>query len=94
MIELATGWAILQRGLHPAAKLVLWHLCDRHTLGSGCFPSQDQPTADAEISRASLNTHLRKLEDAGLSAGIGARNRVRSSASRPATCSASRAIFR
>ena len=66
MIELATDWAIQQRGLHPTAKLVLWHLCDRHTLGSGCFPSQEQLTADAEISRASLNSHLRKLEEAGL----------------------------
>ena len=66
MSDLATDWAIQQRGLHPAAKLVLWHLCNRHTLGSGCFPSQDQLTADTEISRASLNTQLRRLEDAGL----------------------------
>ncbi len=66
MSELATDWAIQQRGLLPAAKLVLWHLCDRHTVGSGCFPSQDQLTADTEISRASLNTQLRRLEDAGL----------------------------
>lgn len=66
MCELATDWAILQRGLLPAAKLVLWHLCDRHTAGSGCFPSQDHLIAAAEISRASLNTQLRRLEDAGL----------------------------
>ena len=66
MSELATDWAILQRGLHPAAKLVLWHLCNRHTSGSGCFPSQEQLTADAEISRASLNIQLRRLEEAGL----------------------------
>ncbi len=66
MSELATDWAILQRGLLPAAKLVLWHLCDRHTPGWGCFPSQDHLIADAEISRASLNTRLRRLEDAGL----------------------------
>ena len=66
MSELGTDWAILQRGLHPAAKLVLWHLCNRHTLGSGCFPSQDQLTADAEISCASLNIQLRRLEEAGL----------------------------
>ncbi|WP_071835175.1 helix-turn-helix domain-containing protein [Pararhizobium antarcticum] len=66
MSKLATDWAILQRGLHPAAKLVLWHLSNRHTPGSGCFPSQDQLTADAEISRASLNIQLRRLEEAGL----------------------------
>jgi hypothetical protein len=50
----------------PATKLVLWHLCDRHNPDYGCFPSQDQLAADAEISRASLNTHLDKLEQAGL----------------------------
>ncbi len=66
MSDLATDWAIRQRGLLPAAKLVLWHLCDRHTPGSGCFPSQDHLIAAAEISRASLNTQLRRLEDAGL----------------------------
>jgi hypothetical protein len=52
--------------LAPATKLVLWHLCDRHNPDYGCFPSQDQLAADAEISRASLNTHLDKLERAGL----------------------------
>ena len=50
----------------PATKLVLWYLCDRHTPDFGCYPSQDQLAADAEISRASLNSHLRKLEEAGL----------------------------
>ena len=66
MSEQATDWAIRQRGLLPAAKLVLWHLCDRHTPGSGCFPSQDHLIAAAEISSASLNTQLRRLGDAGL----------------------------
>jgi DNA-binding transcriptional ArsR family regulator len=66
MSKLATDWAILQRGLHPAAKLVLWHLSNRHTPGSGCFPSQDQLTADTEISRSSLNIQLRRLEEARL----------------------------
>ena len=66
MSHKATNWAIQQRGLMPATKLVLWYLCDRHNPDFGCFPSQDQLAADAEISRASLNTHLRKLADAGL----------------------------
>ena len=66
MSHRATNWAIQQRGLAPATKLVLWHLCDRHNPDFGCFPSQDQLAADAEISRASLNTHLRKLTEAGL----------------------------
>jgi hypothetical protein len=62
----ATNWAIQQRGLMPATKLVLWHLCDRHNPDFGCFPSQDQLAADVEISRASLNVHLEKLQAAGL----------------------------
>ena len=66
MSHKATNWAIQQRGLMPATKLVLWYLCDRHNPDFGCFPSQDQLAADAEISRASLNTHLEKLETAGL----------------------------
>ena len=66
MSHKATNWAIQQRGLAPATKLVLWHLCDRHNPDFGCFPSQDQLAADAEISRASLNVHLEKLETAGL----------------------------
>lgn len=66
MSHKATNWAIQQRGLMPATKLVLWHLCDRHNPDFGCFPSQDQLAADAEISRASLNVHLEKLETAGL----------------------------
>ena len=66
MSHKATNWAIQQRGLSPVTKLVLWYLCDRHNPDFGCFPSQDQLAADAEISRASLNTHLEKLESAGL----------------------------
>ncbi|MCA3503731.1 MAG: helix-turn-helix domain-containing protein [Rhodobacter sp.] len=66
MSHKATNWAIQQRGLMPATKLVLWHLCDRHNPDYGCFPSQDQLAVDVEISRASLNVHLEKLQAAGL----------------------------
>ena len=66
MSHKATNWAIQQRGLSPVTKLVLWYLCDRHNPDFGCFPSQDQLAADAEISRASLNVHLEKLETACL----------------------------
>lgn len=62
----ATNWAIRQRGLKPATKLVLWHLCDRHNPDHGCFPSQARLAHDAEVSRASLNEHLNLLEQAGL----------------------------
>lgn len=79
MSHKATNWAIQQRGLMPATKLVLWYLCDRHNPDFGCFPSQDQLAADAEISRASLNTHLEKLEIAGL---IRRQRRMKSPASK------------
>lgn len=62
----ATNWAIKQRGLKPAAKIVLWHLCDRYHPDHGCFPSQETLSADCEMSRASLNNQLAELEKAGL----------------------------
>jgi len=66
MSHKATNWAIEQRGLKPATKLVLWHLCDRHHPDHGCFPSQETLADDCEMSRSSLNTHLKELEDRGL----------------------------
>lgn len=62
----ATNWAIQQRGLKPATKIVLWHLCDRHNPDLGCFPSQDNLATDCEMSRSSLNDHLKILEEKGL----------------------------
>lgn len=74
----ATNWAIKQRGLKPATKLVLWHLCDRFHPDNGCFPSQITLAHDCEMSRSSLNEHLATLETAGLIA----REQRRDSASR------------
>ncbi|RWQ12356.1 helix-turn-helix domain-containing protein [Mesorhizobium sp.] len=62
----ATGWAIKQRGLKPATKIVLWQLCDRFHPDNGCFPSQETLSNDCEMSRSSLNEHLDALETAGL----------------------------
>ena len=62
----ATNWAIKQRGLKPATKIVLWHLCDRFNPDYGCFPSQDRLAHDCEISRSTLNDHLGQLEAVGL----------------------------
>jgi hypothetical protein len=66
MSHKATNWAIEQRGLKPAVKLVLWHLADRHHPDHGCFPSQDTLAEDCEVSRSSLNNHLNELEARGL----------------------------
>ena len=66
MSHAATNWAIQQRGLKPAAKVVLWHLCDRYHPDNGCFPSQETLATDCELSRSSLNDQLDALEQAGL----------------------------
>ena len=62
----ATAWAVKQKGIRPAAKVVLWHLADRHHPDNGCFPSQDRLAEDCEMSRSSLNDQLRALEGARL----------------------------
>lgn len=66
MSHAATKWAIEQRGLKAAAKIVLWHLCDRYHPDMGCFPSQARLAEDCEMSRSALNDNLNQLERAGL----------------------------
>ena len=62
----ATSWAFQQKGLRPAQKVVLLYLADHHNPDYGCFPSQHSLARDCEMSRASLNTQLRELEERGL----------------------------
>lgn len=62
----ATNWAVEQRGIKPIAKVLLWHLADRHNVDHGCFPDQSTLARDCEISRSSVNRHITELEDAGL----------------------------
>ena len=62
MSHAATNWAIQQRGLKPATKIVLWFLCDRHNPDFGCFPTQARLAEDAEMSISALNDHLAALE--------------------------------
>ncbi len=66
MSHAATNWAIQQRGLKPATKIVLWFLCDRHNPDFGCFPTQARLAEDAEMSISALNEHLATLESLGL----------------------------
>lgn len=66
MSHKATNWAVEQRGIPPAAKVVLWHLANRHHPDYGCFPSQARLAEDCEMSRSSLNNQLNTLEQAGL----------------------------
>lgn len=62
----ATNWAIKQRGIKPALKVVLWNLCDRYHPDNGCFPSQETLAEDCEVPRSTLNTYLSELEGLGL----------------------------
>ena len=63
MSHKATVWAIQQRGLKPATKIVLWFLCDRHNPDFGCFPTQARLADDVEMSISALNEHLGKLQE-------------------------------
>jgi hypothetical protein len=66
MSHAATNWAIQQRGLKPATKIVMWFLCDRHNPDFGCFTTQARLAEKVEMSIAALNEHLATLEELGL----------------------------
>lgn len=67
MSHAATNWAINQRGLKPATKIVLWHLADCHNgHTSQCNPKQSTLADRCEMSRSTVNIHLDKLEEIGL----------------------------
>lgn len=67
MSHAATNWAINQRGLKPATKIVLWHLADCHNGHTGqCNPKQSTLADRCEMSRSTVNIHLDKLESLGL----------------------------
>ncbi len=67
MSHAATNWAIKQRGLKPATKIVLWYLADCHNGHTGqCNPKQSTLADLCEMSRSTLNLHLDKLEELGL----------------------------
>lgn len=66
MSHQATNWAIQQKGLKPAAKIVLWHLADCHNPSHGCFPSHEYLAEAAEMSISTVQRHLKDLESAGL----------------------------
>ncbi|WP_165615007.1 helix-turn-helix domain-containing protein [Yoonia tamlensis] len=62
----ATSWAFSQRGLKPAVKLVLVFLADCHNKHTKqCDPSQALLASECEMSRSTLNLHLKTLEDGG-----------------------------
>jgi hypothetical protein len=67
MSHAATNWAIKQRDLSPTTKLLLWHLADCHNGHTGqCNPRQATLAYDLQVSRSTINVHLKILEERGL----------------------------
>ena len=62
----ALHWALSQKGLNPAAWIVLIKLADRHNPDYGCFPSTQRIADDCNMSRMSVTRHLNELELVGL----------------------------
>jgi DNA-binding transcriptional MocR family regulator len=67
MSHFMTALAMKQRGLKPAAKIVLYWLADHHNGETGeCFPSIARLADVCEMSRRSVEIQLATLEEAGL----------------------------
>lgn len=73
----AVNWAILQTGLKPAPRIVLIILARHHNHQTGQLnPRQSTLAKECEMSRSSLNVHLKELEARGLVRRIMNRNMV------------------
>lgn len=67
MSRVATTWALEQRGLKPAAKIVLIQLADHHNKDTGqCNPRIGLLAEECEMSRATVFRYLNELEERGL----------------------------
>ena len=67
MSHYMTALAMKQRGLKPAAKIVLYWLADHHNETTGaCFPSLKTLAQECEMDVASIKRHLANLEVLGL----------------------------
>lgn len=62
----ATNWAMRQRGVPPAAKVVLWHLCDRWHHETGCVASIDALAHDCDMESGAVRAAIAALTAAGL----------------------------
>lgn len=67
MSHYMTALAMKQRGLKPAAKIVLYWLADHHNgETSRCFPSLARLADVCEMSKRSVQDQIAALQDAGL----------------------------
>jgi DNA-binding MarR family transcriptional regulator len=67
MSHYMTALAMQQRGLKPAAKIVLYWLADHHNSETeACFPSLNTLAGECEMDRSTVVRHLEALDEAGL----------------------------
>ena len=67
MSHYMTALAMKQKGLKPAAKIVLYWLADHHNSETGkCFPSLKTLAIECEMDVATVKRHLKHLEDIGV----------------------------
>lgn len=67
MSHYMTALAMKQKGLKPAAKIVLYWLADHHNSETGaCFPSLKTLERECEMDVATVKRHLASLEQMGL----------------------------
>lgn len=67
MSHYMTALAMKQKGLKPAAKIVLYWLADHHNGETGmCFPSLKTLANECEMDVATVKRHLISLENCGL----------------------------
>ena len=67
MSHYMTALAMKQKGLSPAAKIVLYWIADHHNGETGkCFPSINRLSYICEMCETSVKSHLRQLEKVGL----------------------------
>ena len=67
MSHYMTALAMKQKGLKPAAKIVLYWLADHHNGETGrCFPSLARLSEVCEMSKRSIQDQITALEKAGL----------------------------
>lgn len=67
MAYATVAWALKQRGLRPATKLVLVLLADHRNQKTGqCNPSQRTLARECEQDVSTINRHLGVLERRGL----------------------------
>lgn len=65
MSNLAITWALSQKTGSPTSKLILLKLADQANDEGFCWPSQTTISKHCEVSRETVNRHIKRLESSG-----------------------------